>query len=335
MRKCRVSELTGNEILAQAVYLENGQVLLEKGTSVDESYKELLLALNIYDIFIRDKYESFERPNFYLKKEKIQEFQMKLEDILSKHVYKDNNRLKKLEDLAEQMVEEAVRTENKNAVDVRARTENLYEHIIYTTIWCMILGKEYEFSKTQMKNLVLGSLLHDLGLCYVGVNFQNCDLDEMTPVEIFELKKHTILAYTALEKEAWIPEISRKMILSHHEKKDGSGYPLKQKNQETECKIIQICDSMDGMLSGIERKRASLEKALEEISDEEKYDVDMIKILKNRIARYPVGTQLLLENKKCVVVISQTENPFQPEIIELMSENARSKFLTEQVVNVF
>lgn len=335
MRKCLVSELTGNKILAQAVYLENGQVLLEKGTSVDESYKELLLALNIYDIFIRDKFEISERPNFYLEKEKILKFQMELENILSKHVYKDNNRLKKLEDLAEQMMEEAARIENKNAVDVGIRTENLYEHIIYTTIWCIILGKEFGFSKTQMKNLVLGSLLHDLGLCYVGVNFQNCDLEKMTPVEIFELKKHTILAYTALEKETWIPEISRKMILSHHEKKDGSGYPLKQKNQETECKIIQICDSMDGMLSGVERMKVSLEKALEEISDEEKYDAGMIKILKNKIGRYPVGTQLQLENKKRVVVISQTENPFQPEIVELMSENASPKFLTEQVVKVF
>lgn len=335
MRKYRVSELTGNEILAQSVYLENGQVLLEKGTNIDESYKESLLALDIQDIFIQDKYELYEKPNFYLEQNKIIKFQKELEEILSHHVYKDNKRLKKLQGLAEKITKEVCQVENKNAIDIGERTANLYQHIIYTTIWCLILGKEYEFSKKQMEDLALGALLHDLGLCYTNVNYADCHLEEMTPIEIFELKKHTILAYTALEREAWIPEISKKMILSHHEKIDGSGYPLKQKNQETECRIIQICDTMDGIVCGMEQQRDSLSKALEEIDDSHRYDAKMAEVLKRKIARYPVGTQLQLEDGKCAVVIAQTENPFQPEIIELKVKEIHPRFLTEQVIHIF
>lgn len=335
MRKYRISELTGNEILAQSVYLENGQVLLEKGTSIDKSYKESLLALNIQDVFIQDKYELYEKPNFYLEKKRIIKFQKELEEILAHHVYKENERLKKLQGLAEKITGEVCQIENKKVIDMEERMGNLYQHIIYTTIWCLILGKEYEFSKKQMENLALGALLHDLGLCYTNVNYTDCHLEKMTPIEIFELKKHTILAYTALEQEAWIPEIAKKMILSHHEKMDGSGYPLKQKNQETECRIIQICDTMDGIMCGMEQKRESLSKALEEIGDSHRYDTKMAELLKNKIARYPVGTQLQLEDGTCAVVIEQTENPFQPKIVELKVKEIHPRCLTEQVIHIF
>jgi len=263
MRKYRISELTGNEILAQSVYLENGQVLLEKGTSIDKSYKESLLALNIQDVFIQDKYEFYEKPNFYLEKKRIIKFQKELEEILAHHVYKENERLKKLQGLAEKITGEVCQIENKKVIDMEERMGNLYQHIIYTTIWCLILGKEYEFSKKQMENLALGALLHDLGLCYTNVNYTDCHLEKMTPVEIFELKKHTILAYTALEQEAWIPEIAKKMILSHHEKMDGSGYPLKQKKQETNAGSYRYVTLWMASCAEWNKKESLCPKALE------------------------------------------------------------------------
>lgn len=335
MRKYRVSELTGNEILAQSVYLENGQVLLETGTSINESYKESLLALDIRDIFIHDKYEGYERPNYYLEKEKIGEFQQELKETLSHHVYKDNKKLKGLQVLAKKMAEEVERTENKKAIDMSEHTGDLYEHIIATTILSLILGKECGFSEKQMEQVALGGLLHDLGLCYINVNYWDCHMEEMTPAEIFEIKKHTILAYTALDQESWIPEISRKMILSHHEKRDGSGYPLKQKKQELECSIIQVCDTFDGILCGIERKKDSLANAFKEISDAKKYDAKVAELLKSKIARYPVGTKLQLEDGKKVLVILQTEDPFRPEVIEWKAENICPRFLREKVIHTF
>ena len=334
MRKYHVSQLTGKEILAKTVYLENGQMLLEAGSCINESYKESLKMLEIQEVFIQDKYEKYEKPNFYLEKEKITGFQQELEEVLSHHVYKDNKRLKKLQGLSNRIAEEVWKVENEKAVDVGERTENLYEHMVYTTMWSLILAKECGFSKKRLEELALGGLLHDLGLCYINVTYQNCCLKKMTPMEIFELKKHTILAYTALEEETWIPEVVKKMVLFHHERIDGSGYPLKQKNSEPECRIIQICDTMDGILCGIERKAGGLSEALEEIADEKKYDAKMAGILRNKIAKYPVGTQLQLENGKIAVVIAQTENPFQPQIAETEQKNIHLRQLTEQVIHI-
>lgn len=283
MKRYRVSELTGNEILAKPVYLDNGQILLETGTKLKSSYLESLTSLEIYEVFVSDSMEGYQQKNICYQQEKFLQLQTELQEILAQHIYKENSGLKKIDILAERIYNFFQTIENPEYIDMRARNSNLYEHIMYTTWLVFILGKEYGFSESRLKNMILGCLLHDLGYCYVNVNYKNCCRNKMTPQEIFDLKKHTILAYTALEKEDWFPDISRQMILFHHERLDGSGYPLKQKNLDMECKMIQICDAFDSGISGIGCQKKSMEKVFEEISDASKFDSNLAVVLKQKI----------------------------------------------------
>lgn len=335
MIKYRVSELIGDEILSRPVYLEDGQLILKVGTKMETSYKESLKTLNIHEVFIQDIFEEYERPNFFLEKNKIYQFCQELQEILSHHIYKENEGLKKIKSLAEKMVKEIEMIDKNGIFDIKDRTDDIYEHIIYTTIFVLVLGKEYNFSKVRMENMAIGSLLHDLGLFYIDISYQNCNKKKMTSEEVFELKRHTILAYTELEKEEWIPEISKKMILFHHEKMDGSGYPLKQKNLESECRIIQICDTFDRMRAGLETRKSSIRKALVEISNSHMYDADMAEILKSKIAIYPVGTRIELKNGEFVVVVAQTDHPSQPQVMSIEEKKIYPKPLKENIIHVF
>ena len=128
---------------------------------------------------------------------------------------------------------------------------------------------------------------HDLGHQYLSVNYENWNEMNLVPLKLFELKRHTILGYTAVEMEEWIPEISKNMILSHHEKLDGSGYPLKQRKYELECQMIQICDSFDCAVAGIGCKKQSICEALNMIVDSEKYVRNMALLLKEKIGIFP------------------------------------------------
>lgn len=330
MREYQVSELKGNEVLAKPVCLENGNIILEIGTVLKQSYKESLTSLNIQKIFIEEPFEKYEKANLYFDKNIFLNFENDLREILSHHVYKNNQGLKKLKKLAEKLVTVFEETEEKRALDVRNRTSDLYEHTISMTILVMVLGREYGFSKDRMADAVLGCLLHDLGYCYVNVNYKNCSYQNMTPAEIGDLKRHTILGYTALEKEEWLPEISKKMILSHHEKLDGSGYPLRQRNKQEECRMIQICDTFDCAVSGIECIKKTIYQAFEIISDSNKYENHMEKILKKKIGIYPVGTMVKIENGKAAVVISQTENSQAPIILYTNEKNG-NHMITENL----
>lgn len=330
MKECLVNKLMGNEILEKPICLEDGNILIEAGTVIKQEYKELLLSLNIKRIFVKDSLEEYEKPNYYFEKSVFLKFKAELQNILSQHIYKDNKSLRKLENLAEEIVTKFEAITETRALDITERTDDIYEHSLSVTLLVLIMGKEFGFSKKELYELALGGLLHDLGYRYVNVDYKNCCEKEMTPMEIYELKKHTILAYTALEQEHWIPQVSRNMVLFHHERLDGSGYPLKQKSKELECRMIQICDSFDCAICGMECKKKTLKQAFEKISDTSRYDSRMLEILQQRIGFYPVGTYLTMDNGKKAVVISQTENAKAPIVLYYQEEEIYEENLNEK-----
>ena len=135
------------------------------------------------------------------------------------------------------------------------------------TLMSLMIAKKMELDIEMKYDIAVGCLLHDIGIRYITIPYENINMEEQDPAHVFEYKKHTILGYSALEEETWIPEISRKMILSHHERIDGSGFPLRQKNRETACRIIQVCDAFDGMISGMECVRTNVPTACEKMKE--------------------------------------------------------------------
>lgn len=84
-----------------------------------------------------------------------------------------------------------------------------------------------------------------------------------------------------MDEESWIAPISMKMILSHHENMAGTGFPMKQKNKELECRIIQACDAFDSLISGMECKRICVQEAINQVKENDggRYDNKIIKCL--------------------------------------------------------
>ena len=157
----------------------------------------------------------------------------------------------------------------------------------------------------------------------VWVQLIKQDGTKVYDAEVFELKKHTILAYSALEGEDWISPVSKKMVLSHHERKDGSGYPLKQKTKDIECNILQVCDAFDCMISGMECKRISVQQALETMIEAADllFERKIVKVLQKIVAYYPVGTKIRLNTGETGIVVCQTDNSIRPVVAVLDQDN--------------
>ena len=150
---------------------------------------------------------------------------------------------------------------------------------------------------------------------------------------MFEYKKHTILGYSALDEENWISPISMKMVLSHHENMSGTGFPMKQKNKELECKIIQACDAFDCMICGMECKRISVQDAIKQMIDgiEVCFDKKVVKNLLSSIAKYPVGTTIKTNEQDEGVVVSQTIDPENPVIMIFNTHNNGKRILHDRL----
>ena len=237
--KCKsIDVLKGGEVLAEPIVSQRQDTIIPRGTVIKTEYIPLIMSMGIESVMIEDPYEDYVTPNPIIENPQFDYFVERIKGIMENHIYQSNGTLREFEMIANEIIKKMVELPNDIVIDVTERKPNLYEHTIMVTLLSVFIGKRLHLDKKRLYNLALGSLLHDIGIRYITVPYESVDPKAVDPVAMFELKKHTILGYSALDGENWIPDISRKMILSHHERIDGSGYPMRQKNKEMEIRII-------------------------------------------------------------------------------------------------
>ena len=330
MRIRAVSKLIGGEILAEAILTREKEILIPKGTELKSEYIPLIQSLEIESLMLEDPYEDYEKPHFIIQENSIKKYTESVRKLMEGHIYHENDKsLKIFEVIANDIVKEINNSTAEAILDMKERSSNLYEHTIMVTLLSVLVGKKLKLDEQRLYNLALGCLLHDIGLRYVTIPYEDRDLTTVEPAEMFEYKKHTILGYSALQDEKWIPQISRKMILSHHENMEGTGFPMKQKYKETECRIIQACDAFDCYISGMECKRMSVQEALDIIigNTGKTYDKAVVDNLVSTVAKYPVGTTVKTNVEERGVVISQTVDPENPIIMILNTDECSERNL--------
>lgn len=326
MRIRQVKALKGGELLAESVLTEEKEVLISKGTVLKPEYLDLLSFLGVDTVCIEDPYAEFEQPHQFMKPEKFFVYVNRVQKILENHIYNGKSDLRNIDPLATDIINDMMTVQEKIVIDFEERSGNLYEHTIMVTFLAIAVAKKLKLSDEEIRTVAMGSLLHDLGLRYITIPYINYDPEKSTATEACEFKKHTILAYAALEDELWLNENAKKMILAHHERRDGSGFPLRQKTREIECNILQVCDVFDCMVSGMECKRTNVQSALEYIieASDVLYDKKVVKAIEKIVARYPVGTKVKLNIGCNGIVITQTEDTCHPIVAELNEDGTLS-----------
>ena len=326
MRIRQVRALKGGELLAESVLTEEKEVLISKGTVLKPEYLDLLSFLGIDTVCIEDPYKEFEQPHQFMKQEEFAVYVKRVQKILENHIYDGKSDLRDIEPLATDIINDMMTVQDGIVIDFEERSGNLYEHTIMVTFLAIVVARKLKLSEEEIRTVAMGSLLHDLGLRYITVPYINYDPEKSTATEAFEFKKHSILAYSALENELWLNAIAKKMILAHHERRDGSGFPLRQKVREIECNILQVCDVFDCMVSGMECKRTNVQSALEYIieASDVLYDKKVVRAIEKIVARYPVGTKVKLNIGCNGVVIAQTEDTNHPIVAELCEDGTIS-----------
>jgi len=128
------------------------------------------------------------------------------------------------------------------------------------------LSKKMGFDDDAANRIRLIGLMHDIGKIGISDTILNKD-GELTIAEYNEIKKHPEIGYRILSSVNEFSEMAD-LILEHHEKWDGTGYPQGLKGDEIkiEARMIAICDAFDAMLTlRTYRDVVSKEDAIKEI----------------------------------------------------------------------
>jgi PAS domain S-box-containing protein len=129
------------------------------------------------------------------------------------------------------------------------------------------IAREIGLSDSQTAGVHMASIIHDIGKIYVPAEILSKP-GKLTEIEFGMIKTHPKVSYDIL-KMVEFPWPIAKIVLQHHERLDGSGYPLGLSGEDImiEAKILSIADVVEAIaFSRPYRPAVGIDKALEEIS---------------------------------------------------------------------
>lgn len=135
-----------------------------------------------------------------------------------------------------------------------------------TQLSCAI-AREMGLSEEQIEGLRVAGMLHDIGKIYIPAEIL-AKPAQLTPEELTLMQTHVRGSYDII-KEIDFPWPVADIVLQHHEKCDGSGYPegLKGEQMLMESKILAVADVVEAMASHRPYRPArGITAALEEIT---------------------------------------------------------------------
>ena len=167
----------------------------------------------------------------------------------------------------DQLREALITTVNVLASTAEMRDPYTAGHQRRVTLLACAIAEEIGFTEEQFDGLRLAGLIHDIGKITIPVEILNKP-GRISEIEFNIIKTHPQAGYKLL-KEIEFPWPIAQIVLQHHERLDGSGYPqgLKNGGIMLEAKILAVADVVEAMSSNRPyRPGLGIEVALEEIT---------------------------------------------------------------------
>lgn len=329
MKLVKVNELKGNEKLGKHIVTSFGTELMAKGSIIKPEYIDKLAELGIEYVFVDDSLFQnidFDKDSPGIIKEKVKEESRALvKNVLEKHVYKNTSDLETLCQAADKIIEDITSEEDvmERVANIRKDGTDIYSHSINVCALSTLLALKNGYEHHIVREVAKGCILHDIGLRYVITPYEDINVDELEQKERSQFRKHVILGYDAVKDETWMSDMAKDIILFHHERNDGTGYPYKNHGDQLDdtVKIVEVCDAFDSMINGIGCKQMKVHQATEYIrahsltAFEKKYADQLLQM----VAMYPVGTKVVTSEEEIGIVIKQNKECIDRPVLQIIA----------------
>jgi len=133
---------------------------------------------------------------------------------------------------------------------LKATDDYTFGHSLRVSILAAMLGKWLGYSDEEILELAETGLLFDMGKMRIP-EYLLQKPGKVTPEEFELLKKHAQFGYSILLSTRGVSSNIKYATLHHHERMDGSGYPLRLRENQIHdfAKIIMVCDVFDALVT--------------------------------------------------------------------------------------
>ena len=323
MRVVSISSLKGDEILGKQIYDESGRVLLSVGVKLKPYYIERIKELGIFSVYIDDDISKNVVIEESISEKTRQMGKHAVKEMIEGYCREGKTDNSSVMNSVNSVVEDILSNKNVliNVSEISVSDNNIYSHCVNVCVLSTIIGTHMGYSMSKLNDIATAAILHDIGKAKI--------INDKKILEKFETKEeldkyielmHPKVGYDFLgEQQVWNAYV-KVAALMHHERCDGSGYPLKLKGDEINpiAKIVSICDVFDNLISGRggEQPKTAYEVIEYLVGMSNIYfDEEMVRKFTANIAAFPTGSGVILSSNEKGLVINQNNSmPLRPVI---------------------
>ena len=207
----------------------------------------------------------------------------------------------------------------ESLADLRIYDEFTYAHSANVMSLSLLMGVTLGYNYELLRTLGIGAMLHDIGKTFIPDFILNKP-GKLSPSEYEALKSHPERGVKAMAGHAWATTEIKAIVLHHHERFNGTGYPhgLKGKDIPEMARIVALCDVYDSMVA----KRAFKPgmppyQAYQTILNAMNvlFEARMVWAFQNFIVPYPKNCVVVLNSGEIAKVVKvNRDDPLRPVI---------------------
>jgi len=232
-------------------------------------------------------------------------------------------------------------SDNKDAIVTVCRKKKkggyALEHSVSHCALMMAFGQTLEMDKTAVLEVGLGGLFHDIG----KIRIADAILDKpgkLTAEELTIVRQHPSWGGEFVKNVGGFPEKALAVVMEHHERLDGTGYPNQLKEHEISLfgQMASIVDVYDACIS-IRAYGAAADPCLVIrqlfAGAGKQFHQELVQQFIKTIGIFPVGTLARLESNKLAIVIRQTKSLTQP-VVRIVYDLKHNCFMPPEDVDL-
>lgn len=304
-------------------------------TRVEFRKLEVLDEDDLCSVILRDNEMTEKSTDLYLGADKtLTEF---LADVKSPEI---NIGILSLENIIKQFADNIKESDELLLIALHAgkKEYDLVSHMLNVSILAIKIGMGLKLPEEELLGLGLAAILDDIGEQKVPQKLLYAPR-EFSSAEYEEIKKHSLHGYEITrywgESFYWLAEV----ILSIHEREDGSGYPHGRLGDEINnyAKIIGLVDTYEALTHNRpHRKRMLHFDAIKYIINTEKKSFPklMLKTLIQELSTYPLNSYVKLNSGEIAQVVET--NPLSPlcPVIKILYNSCQRELKKPKAVNL-
>lgn len=316
--------------LGRSVFDPAGRLVIAAGVTLHQRLLELLLRQGYSALYIADSFGDVDLPEIvslgtrqevtrcitdFMRAETLSAQQLAMnapfqgtrhpgQVMIAKHRHEMSMKIARA---AELLVNEVMSKPEVviGLVDIKSLHDYSFAHSVQVALNCLVVAKMVAFTMTELKELGVGALLHDIGKTAVPSHIWSKEGD-LTQEEMEQVQTHPEAGFEVL-RHTELGLLPAHVAFQHHERWDGSGYPrgLKDKEILKYARVCGVCDVFDAMTSDRPYKRAAHPyDALAFIVENSGilFDPEVVEPFSKVVAPFPVATAVRLSTGEVAIV---------------------------------